>query len=55
MYLYVAYGDDGAEHVLGPEFAGEFVTDFLFHFEAIKQELRSLPKPLAKYIASPHS
>lgn len=29
---YVAYGDDGIEHVLGLEFAGEFVTDFPFSF-----------------------
>ena len=27
---YVAYSDDGTEHVLGLEFAGEFVTDFPF-------------------------
>ena len=25
---YVAYGEDGTEHVVGLEFAGEFVTDF---------------------------
>lgn len=25
---YVAYSEDGTEHVLGLEFAGEFVTDF---------------------------
>ena len=25
---YVAYGEDGSEHVVGLEFAGEFVTDF---------------------------
>lgn len=27
---YVAYGDDGTEHVLGLVFTGEFVTDFPF-------------------------
>lgn len=27
---YVAYSDEGSEHVLGLEFAGEFVTDFPF-------------------------
>lgn len=27
---YVAYSEDGTEHVLGLEFAGEFVTDFPF-------------------------
>ena len=27
---YVAYDDDGSEHVVGLEFAGEFVTDFPF-------------------------
>lgn len=29
---YVAYSDDGTEHILGLEFAGEFVTDFPFSF-----------------------
>lgn len=29
---YMAYGDDGTEHVIGLEFAGEFVTDFPFSF-----------------------
>ncbi len=27
---YVAFSDDGTEHVIGLEFAGEFVTDFPF-------------------------
>ena len=27
---YVAYGDDGSEHVIGLEFEGEFVADFPF-------------------------
>lgn len=29
---YIAYGTDGAEHVIGLEFAGEFVADFPFSF-----------------------
>ncbi len=33
---YVAYGDDGTEHVLGLEFAGEFVTDFPFSLRGQK-------------------
>lgn len=32
---YVAYGQDGSEHVLGLEFAGEFVADFPFSFRGI--------------------
>ncbi len=30
MLKYVAYSSDGEEHVVGLEFAGEFVTDFPF-------------------------
>lgn len=33
---YVAYGDDGTEHVLGLEFTDGFVTDFPFSFYGIK-------------------
>lgn len=33
---YVAYGEDGTEHVLGLEFAGEFVTDFPFSLRGQK-------------------
>ena len=33
---YVAYGEDGTEHVIGLEFAGEFVTDFPFSFRGQK-------------------
>ncbi|MBD5172117.1 MAG: Crp/Fnr family transcriptional regulator [Bacteroidales bacterium] len=33
---YVAYGEDGAEHVVGLEFAGEFVTDFPFSLRGQK-------------------
>ncbi len=32
---YVAYGADGAEHVLGLEFTNEFVADFPFSFRGI--------------------
>lgn len=32
---YVAYGEDGSEHVLGLEFTGEFVADFPFSFRGI--------------------
>ena len=33
---YVAYGEDGSEHVIGLEFAGEFVTDFPFSLRGQK-------------------
>lgn len=33
---YVAYSDDGTEHVLGLEFAGEFVSDFPFSLNGRK-------------------
>ncbi len=33
---YVAYGEEGTEHVIGLEFAGEFVTDFPFSFRGQK-------------------
>lgn len=33
---YVAYSDDGTEHVIGLEFAGEFVTDFPFSLRGQK-------------------
>jgi len=33
---YVVYGDDGTEHVIGLEFAGEFVTDFPFSLRGQK-------------------
>lgn len=33
---YVAYGDDGTEHVVGLEFAGEFVSDFPFSLRGQK-------------------
>lgn len=33
---YVAYGEDGTEHVIGLEFAGEFVTDFPFSLRGQK-------------------
>lgn len=33
---YVAYGEDGTEHVLGLEFAEEFVTDFPFSLRGQK-------------------
>ena len=33
---YVAYSDDGTEHVLGLEFYGEFVTDFPFSLRGQK-------------------
>ncbi|MDE5941017.1 MAG: Crp/Fnr family transcriptional regulator [Muribaculaceae bacterium] len=33
---YVAYGDDGTEHVLGLEFTNGFVADFPFSFRGIK-------------------
>ena len=33
---YVAYGNDGTEHVVGLEFAGEFVTDFPFSLRGQK-------------------
>lgn len=33
---YVAYGEDGSEHVVGLEFAGEFVTDFPFSLRGQK-------------------
>lgn len=33
---YVAHGDDGNEHVVGLEFAGEFVTDFPFSLRGQK-------------------
>lgn len=32
----VAYSEDGTEHVIGLEFAGEFVTDFPFSFRGQK-------------------
>lgn len=33
---YVAYSDDGSEHVLGLEFSGEFVSDFPFSLRGQK-------------------
>lgn len=33
---YVAYGDDGSEHVVGLEFADEFVSDFPFSLRGLK-------------------
>lgn len=33
---YVTFGDDGTEHVIGLEFAGEFVTDFPFSLRGQK-------------------
>lgn len=33
---YVAFSDDGTEHVIGLEFAGEFVTDFPFSLYGLK-------------------
>lgn len=33
---YVAYGEDGSEHVVGLEFTGGFVTDFPFSFRGQK-------------------
>lgn len=33
---YVAYGEDGNEHVLGLEFTGEFVADFPFSLRGIR-------------------
>lgn len=33
---YTAYGSDGAEYILGLEFAGEFVSDFPFSFHGQK-------------------
>ncbi|MDE7397354.1 MAG: Crp/Fnr family transcriptional regulator, partial [Muribaculum sp.] len=33
---YVVYSDDGAEHVVGLEFAGEFVADFPFSIHGDK-------------------
>ena len=32
----MAYGDDGTEHVVGLEFAGEYVTDFPFSLRGQK-------------------
>lgn len=34
--IYVSYAEDGTEHVIGLEFAGEFVTDFPFSFRGQK-------------------
>lgn len=36
---YVSYSDDGTEHVVGLEFAGEFVVDFPFSFYGLKSRV----------------
>lgn len=39
---YIAYGNDGREHVLGLEFAGEFVTDFPFSLRGRKARISAI-------------
>lgn len=36
---YLIYGEDGSEHVVGLEFAGEFVADYPFSLRGIKSRV----------------